>query len=173
MGKNVALYSLALLFGFALSSAVADEHQKAVPEATKNAALERFKQLAGDWVGKEGDGTEVHANYRVTANGTAVMETLFAGTKMEMVTMIYPDGDTVGLTHYCTMGNQPHMKAKVDGNTYAFEFTGGTNMKSENDMHMHGVSYTFVDDDNLRAVWTMFRDGKKIHTGVFDLKRKK
>jgi hypothetical protein len=171
MWKKAALLSLVFTVGFAFSKAVADDHQNA---ASSKGALERFKQLAGEWVGKEdGKGDEVHAIYRVTSNGSAVMETLFPGTNHEMITMIHPDGDSLVLTHYCAIGNQPHMKAKIDGNKYDFDFVSGTNMKSENDMHMHGVSYTFVNDDTLRATWTMYRDGKKVHSAVFEMKRKK
>ena len=37
------------------------------------------------------------------------------------------------------------MKApgKADGNKVAFAFVGATNMKSDKDMHMHNVTFTF------------------------------
>jgi hypothetical protein len=145
----------------------------------KNAALERFKSLAGEWVGKmTEDGKEWHdasAKYTVTSAGSAVVETLGPGSPHEMVTVIHPDGKFLALTHYCAAGNQPHMKAAVNGdsNKFDFEFTSGSNMKSDKDMHMHSVTFTFVDKDTLQTVWTSYNDGKKEGTATFELKRKK
>src|SRR5437879_51499 len=85
---------------------------KKVPN--KNAALEQFKQLAGEWVGKGKHGDMEHEArivYKVTSGGTAVVETIDPGGHHEMVTMIHADGDALLLTHYCMLGNQPQMKA--------------------------------------------------------------
>jgi hypothetical protein len=142
----------------------------------KNARFEQFKQLAGDWVGKEkGKGDmEIQVKYKVTSGGSAVVETLMPGTDHEMVTVIHPDGNDLLLTHYCMLGNQPQMKAtgKGDDNTVAFKFVRATNMKSDKDMHMHDVTFTFVNKDTLRAEWTHFNDGKDAGRVVFELKRK-
>jgi hypothetical protein len=111
----------------------------------------------------------------VTSNGSAVVETIGPGTDHEMVTVIHPDGDELMLTHYCAIGNQPRMKApgKADGNKVAFAFVGATNMKSDKDMHMHNVTFTFVDKDTLKAEWTHYMDGKAAAPTVFEMKRKK
>jgi hypothetical protein len=92
-----------------------------------------------------------------------------------MVTVIHQDGKNLGLTHYCAIGNQPHMKAEVkgDGKKVEFQFTGGTNMESDEDVHMHAVTFTFVDKDTLQTVWTNYQDGKPAGTATFELKRKK
>jgi hypothetical protein len=150
------------------------EHAK---ETGKQARFEQFKQLAGEWMGKEQgkDGFDVRVKYKVTAGGSAVVETLFPGTDHEMVTVIHPDGDDLLLTHYCMLGNQPQMKAsgKGDANKVDFKFTRATNLKSEEDMHMHDVTFTFVNKDTLRSEWTHFKDGKAAGRVVFELKRKK
>jgi hypothetical protein len=144
----------------------------------KPAAFDRFVGLAGEWVGKmdghEG-GKDVTVSYKVTSNGTTVVETMGAGTPHEMVTLIHPDGDDILLTHYCAIGNQPTMKAPgaSDGNKVEFKFLRATNMKSDKDMHMHDVTYTFVDKDTLQADWTNFDNGKAAEHAVFELKRKK
>ncbi|TMQ32751.1 MAG: hypothetical protein E6K70_16845 [Planctomycetota bacterium] len=151
-------------------------HQK---EATKHAGLERFKQLTGDWVGKEvaglEKGQEVRVKYKVTSAGSTVVETLFPDSDHEMLTLIHQDGDDLALTHYCALGNQPHMKTKgkSDGDKVAFKFSGASNLKSDKDMHMHEVTYTFVDKDTLKAEWTHYNDGKPAGTVVFELKRTK
>ncbi len=166
-----------ILASFVVLSAVvllgyADE-KKARPAAEKSPGLEKFKQLAGEWVGKETSGKEsgqeVHVIYKVTSAGSAVVETILPGGEHEMVTVIHQDGDDLALTHYCALGNQPHMKTKgkTDGDKIAFKFASASNLKSEKDMHMHDVTYTFVDPD------TLYDDGKLAGTAVFELKRKK
>ena len=46
-------------------------------------------------------------------------------------------------------------------------------MKSDKDMHMRNVTFTFVDQDTLRTEWTNFENGKEAGKSVFELKRKK
>ncbi len=145
-----------------------------------DAGLERFKQLAGDWVGtiSGGEGKEkqeVRVNYKVTSAGSAVVETITPGSEHEMVTLIHKDGDDLVLTHYCALGNQPRMKAERGGDDkkIAFKFAGATNLKSDKDPHMHEAVFTFVDKDTLKAEWTHYHDGKAAGTAAFELKRKK
>lgn len=150
-------------------------------EAPKPAApsrLDVMKKLAGDWVQVGPDGKtsdQVVATYRVTAAGSAVEETLFAGSPHEMVTVYHMDGDDLVLTHYCVTGNQPHMKAEkqADPKRLVFHCTGGTNMKSENDEHMHQATLVFKDDDHLHSEWQDVKDGKNAFTATFDLARKR
>jgi hypothetical protein len=179
MKVRAVLPIVLLLSAFVVTSTAGEDKKDHQNQSGKNAGLEQFKQLAGEWVGKEiGHGAEqaeVHINYKVTSAGHTVVETIFPGTAHEMVTVIHPDGDDLVLTHYCALGNQPQMKAKPagDGNSIAFKFTGATNMKSDRDMHMHDATYTFVDKDTLKSEWTTYMDGKPGGKVVFDLKRKK
>ncbi len=166
-----------LLSAFALT--VHAEDLKHHPtDMTKNPRFERFKQIAGVWEGKEVEGQpgmDMKVEYRVTSGGSAVVETVNPGTPMEMVTLIHRDGDDMLLTHYSMLGNQPRMKSSgtSDANQFAFKFAGATNLKSPNDMYMHDVTYTLVDDDTLRSEWTHYNDGKPSGRVVFELKRKK
>jgi hypothetical protein len=162
----------------ALSAVVAvasDKHHK--PATNNSPGFERFKQLAGEWVGVS-DKPE-HAGggavFKVTSAGSAVEETMMPGTPYEMINMIHPDGDDIVLTHYCAEGNQPQMKApdKIEGKDVAFQFVRGGNMKSINDSYMHSVTYTFVDKDTLRTKWVNYDHGKPAGTVVFEYKRKK
>ncbi len=136
--------------------------------------LAQFRKLAGEWQGKdpEAGDAEMHVQYQVTGAGSAVVETLFPGTPHEMVTVVHYDKGDLLLTHYCALGNQPRMKAEPaarpagDTGTAAvpksikFVFQDGTNMQSPNDPHMHAVTYTFIDDDHLKAEWVYYKDGK-------------
>jgi hypothetical protein len=144
----------------------------------KNAALERFAQLAGEWTGKGvHDGKELDARvvYKVTSGGSAVVETIDPGGAHEMVSVIHADGNALALTHYCMLGNQPHMRAvpKAGENKVAFEFVKATNLQSDKDACMRNVTFTFVDRDNLRTEWVLYQDGKEAGRAVFNLKRKK
>jgi hypothetical protein len=153
------------------------EHDHGAAHAPVNPQFEALKKLEGTWTGKsshgEGDNDSAVV-YKVTAAGSAVMETLFPGTEHEMVTMYSMDGNDLVLTHYCALGNQPHMKLvkSDDPKTLAFECNGhGGNMK-ESDMHMHSAKMTIVDNDHIKSAWTMSVDKKPGETATFDMTRK-
>jgi hypothetical protein len=180
MKVRVLLSCLALVAAFALAAtALGGDAAKHEKTAKASPGLDQFKQLAGDWVGKMTEDGKAWlpatVKYTVTSAGSAVVETLGPGTQHEMVTVIHQDGKNLGLTHYCGIGNQPRMKAQVkgDSNVFDFEFTGASNMESPNDFHMHSVTYTIVDKDTLKVVWTSFNEGKKVGTSTFEVKRKK
>jgi hypothetical protein len=145
---------------------------------SKASAFEKLKQLVGEWEGTAGSEENVSkatVTYRVTAAGSAVVETLFPGTEHEMVTVYHNDAQDLVLTHYCAAGNQPRMKARRGGapNQLVFEFAGGTNLKAERDMYMHGVTITFVDEDHIQSKWVSYSGGKQAEVNLFDLRRRK
>jgi hypothetical protein len=153
-------------------------HSETKSAPKKSPALEQFAQLAGEWVGKGNHGDmqhDMHVTYKVTSGGSAVVETIAPGTDHEMVTVIHPDGDSLLLTHYCMLGNQPQMRAKpkAGDNKVAFEFVKATNLTSDKDMYMHDVTFTFLDKDTLKTEWTNYNEGKPAGKAVFELKRKK
>ena len=141
---------------------------------TTAARFDSLKALAGEWTMTGGDGS-VAVTYRVTAGGSAVVETLFPGAPHEMVTIYTIDKGELVLTHYCAEGNQPHMKAVKGGDADAvdFKFDGGGNIKSPKDGHMHEASFAFKDADHLKSTWQFYKDGKPGEKAEFDLVRKK
>jgi hypothetical protein len=169
----------AVLSLVALAAAFAAVRAEDKKEADAGARFEQFKQLAGEWVGTaSGHGPEdkeVHVKYKVTAGGSAVVETEFPDTDHEMVTVITQDGADLALTHYCVLGNQPHMKADAKGaaDKIPFQFVSVGNANADKDMFMHDVTYTFVDKDTIKAEWTHCHDGKVQGAVVMELKRKK
>ncbi len=173
--RAASLFAFALMISPLVASA-GEGHHAAAPASS---GFERFKELAGEWVsksGKPGHGMgQMRTVFKVTSGGSAVAETMAVGTNHEMINMIHPDGDDIVLTHYCAIGNQPEMKApdKVEGKDVAFKFVRCGNMKSANDMHMHSVTYTFVDKDTLRTKWTNYDNGKPAGDVVFEYQRKK
>ncbi len=172
----LSLFALATAFTVA---AHAEDKKEPAPAGDGSARFEQFKQLAGDWVGTATghgpDEKQVHVQFKVTAGGSAVVETEFPGTEHEMVTVITQDGADLSLTHYCMLGNQPHMKADAKGATdkVAFQFVSVSNAQADKDMFMHDVTYTFVDKDTLKAEWTHCKDGKVGGAVVIALKRTK
>lgn len=132
------------------------------------ASLDKLKALAGKWTGGE-----LTTEFRPTSNGSAVIETMNPGGKGEMVNLFTASGDAIVMTHYCAMGNQPHMKlASSEGKTLKFEFVDGGNIKTRNDPHMDSVTFT-IDGDKLSEDWSFYADGKVTGHTVFEMTRVK
>ena len=136
--------------------------------------FEALKKLAGDWHVETKEGFKGTARYQVTSGDSAVIETANPGTANEMVTIYTREGDNVAATHYCPIGNQPHLLSKpaTPGNQLHFDFVSGGNMKSVNDEHMHSLTVNFVDDNHVRQEWKSYANGKPTETAVFELTRK-
>ena len=172
-------------FAIKLSALIATLTLAALPAAAtepgqsmdSQAAFEKLKGLAGEWsgtTGEKGKGPEVSVKYQVTANGSAVMETLFPGTPHEMVTVYHLDNGRLVLTHYCALANQPKMAltTKSTANELDFNFIGGANIKPGKDIHMHSLHLRFEGKDALAAEWDLFEHGKKSDSKRFFLGRK-
>jgi hypothetical protein len=174
MKPRTALSLLVIVLLSVPASSGADEKAHSVNARR----LEALKGLAGDWVevGKDGKPTDkVVSSIRVTSGGSTVQETLFPGTDHEMVTMYHLDGADLVLTHYCMLGNQPRLRAEPgpDVNTIVFKFVGATNLKSNNDQHMHQATLTLDGKDHFTAEWGSCKDGKSCHQVRLDLVRKR
>lgn len=69
-----------------------------------------------------------------------------------MVTTYYVDGDDLMMTHYCSLKNQPRMRASMPSEhvkRLAFSFVDATNLSNPAQPHMHGVAFTFQDADHM------------------------
>jgi hypothetical protein len=175
--RSMACLFVSMALATALFPVRADD--KTSPKGSASAA-ERFaalKKLVGEWVeiGKDGKPTEkVFTSFRATAAGTTLLETVFPGGDDEMITMYHLDGDDLILTHYCTFGNQPRMRAEPgsDVNRIAFKFVSATNLKSDNAPHMDHATFTLVDADRFTTEWVGLENGKPCHQMTVDLVRK-
>lgn len=129
--------------------------------------LECVKRMAGSWaeVGPDGRPTErVLAEYRVTAGGQVVVETVFPGTAQEMLTLYYQEGEELMLTHYCLLGAHPRMRARLDAQTeeVVFACAGGANFADcASAHHMHEARFRALGDDRMRVAWTDMDDGRR------------
>jgi hypothetical protein len=128
----------------------------AAPAAPDRPTLETIKKLAGEWVQVGDDGkptSTVISSMRVTAAGSAVVETVMPGTDHEMLTVYHMNGERLELTHYCVKGNQPRMRAQDESTAgrLVFKCYGATNVKSEDDAHMHEAVVQIADDDHIKS----------------------
>jgi hypothetical protein len=137
--------------------------------------LERIGSLEGEWVVLPENGLPPGqtVDYRVLGDGATVVETLFAGTPGEMVTVYHRDGPDLVLTHYCSLGNQPRMVAvpSTDPGKIVFRFAGGANFDPSKDRHMRGLELTFVDEASFKARWTLHEGPEPIESTEFTLVR--
>ncbi len=147
---------------------------------TGNATFEKLKKMAGTWMEADKDGKpteKVFSVVRVTASGSTVIETLYPGDAMEMVSVYHMDHGDVVMTHYCMLGNQPRMKADPSStaNQIRWQFQGGTNLDPAKDAHMHSAVVTFVDDDHIEIEGEAWEGGKPSldHCGKAKIVRKK
>lgn len=139
------------------------------------AQFERLKKLEGNWISVQEDGTQpagVKVRYHVVGGGSALVETLFPAGEQEMVTVFHLDDGALVLTHYCSLGNQPHMRASAATNgEIAFTCDGGTNLDPAIDTHMHELHYRFTDDGHVRETWTLYEKGHPAEVAPFSLVR--
>jgi hypothetical protein len=159
------------------------EYDDELVAASSAPQFEFLKSLEGVWVGTANAGgqmapTEVH--YRVTGGGSAVEEVLFPGTEHEMVSIYHRDGPFLLMTHYCSAGNQPRMRASwTDPPPRAgapmqirFEFLDATNLPDPDVLHMHATKFESDARGGLKTTWTAYLEGEPNHSAVFELRRK-
>jgi hypothetical protein len=166
------------LLSLALLAACSTTKSAVGVENDSKAQLELLSSLAGDWTGTAGVGDEsfpVETSFRVTGHKSTVVETMFKGTEDEMVSMYHLDGTSLLHTHYCAAGNQPRMVALATEahGQISFDFLDATNMKSNDEQHMHSMKIQVKDKDHIEEWWTAWKDGKADHTAHFVLTRKK
>ncbi len=170
MKRLVAISALGVLI---LCAPVRAEDKKDGKAA--EAALDRLKKLAGDWVALDKDGKptdKVISSIKVTSGGSAVQETLFPGQNEEMVTIYHLDGSDLVLTHYCMLHNQPHLKLDPSStdSKFVFKFVNGANINPEKDMHMHNGTLTILDDNHIQSQWEGWANGKPADDHQFSMK---
>ncbi len=164
-GVSRTLYVLMLLFS-SISSHAAD---------APDTSLAPLKFLVGEWKGTDADGKAYKTTYALSSGGTSLSETLTTPDSPPMTTMYYSDGDQLMLTHYCSLNNQPRMRAggvKEGDKSITFTFVDATNLKNPTDVHMHQLSIEVKDHDHFTQTWTLSKAGKDIPK-VFTFERVK
>ena len=165
--------ALSFISLFTAASIAGESMPGAKPEP--NAGFEKMKPLVGNWQGKANDGKPVKISYALVSGGSALVETIQAESEPGMVTVYHPDGDRLMMTHYCSLNNQPRMRADTgpaENGKLVFNFVDATNMPSPDALHMHKLVVTFVDKDHFAQEWT-WKGGEKEGTEVFRMERMK
>ncbi|MCC2640507.1 MAG: uncharacterized protein K0S45_920 [Nitrospira sp.] len=154
-GSLRILSVLVLLFS-SISSQAAD-----IPDTS----LSPLKFLVGDWKGTDAEGKAYTLTYAVSSGGTTLTEILTPPDSPAMTTIYYSDGDHLMLTHYCSLNNQPRMRAggiKDGTKTVAFTFVDATNLKHPTDVHMRQLSLEIKDHDHFTQTWILSKAGKDV-----------
>jgi hypothetical protein len=145
------------------------------PQAKPAGGFEQLKKLVGEWEAKSPKGPPFTTTIRLVSNGTALEETFQNSEDNQMVTLYYPDGNRVAVTHYCSAGNQPRMETAAttaDQKKFDFSFLGITNLSSPQSGHIHHLVISIVDHDHFSEDWTWRENGKEqVHS--FEFMRKK
>jgi hypothetical protein len=150
----------------------------AIPAESQTTAMngfDRLKALTGEWTATASDGKPFTTTLRLVSNNTALEETFQNSQDNQMVTLYTADGNRVALTHYCSIGNQPHMETPAvspDANEFAFAFVSATNLATSDNMHMHQMTLKIEDGDHFSETWTMRMNGKD-QMETFHFTRKK
>jgi len=170
--RTLALAAAVALAALVSSAMVADEMKP--PAAPVNATFQRMKSLVGDWKGTTREGKPVSVSYSLVSDGSALMERLKPtgpnGETEEMISMYAPDGDGVMMTHYCSMHNQPRMRAAAAASgPLAFAYVDATNLASPDSPHMDHVTLT-IGADRMSQEWT-YKSGAGSQSDVFTYTR--
>jgi hypothetical protein len=177
-----ALAALALsTFSFAADKSKTNDAKPASPQAVvydAESAFDFLKSMSGEWE-RSGDdhnhgGKSQTVSIRPTAAGSAVMETIFAGEPMEMISVYHMDGDNLLLTHYCALQNAPIMKFEKSDKPgeIKFVFQGGTNFDPATDTHVHEGVMQIKDANTLDSSFVGYSGGKPGERPHGTLKRK-
>ena len=154
-----------------MGTTIAQRTQKSGSEA----AFEQLSSLVGEWKSTH-NGAEITLTYKLTADGSALMEEFRPANQPVMVTMFSVDGDHLVATHYCSAGNQPQMAtgpiSAARENVVSFSLVRITGMKTPGDWHNTGLEVRLEDRDHFTQNWTWMDHGKS-GTTVFHFTRTK
>jgi hypothetical protein len=178
MKKSIMFTVVILLaLGFGPLASYSGEYQMGAP-ITHSKDFEKMKDLVGVWEGKSdmGKGMEqLKVTYELTSAGNAIVERFGVGTPHEMVTVYHDYKGTLAMTHYCSLGNQPHMELNNPGGANLVfilsEKTPG--LASLNETHMHALTIAVDGKDSITHTWTLYDKVAKKNDVVVKLARTK
>ena len=163
--KKTLLFIVVILSAFAFGpSAFAGEKMGAPVAHSKD--FDRMKGLVGVWEGKADMGKGVEqfkVTYELTSAGNAIVEKFAAGQPHEMVTIYHDYNGKLVLTHYCSLGNQPHMELTTSGDgAMLFALSEkAPNLVSLQETHMHAHGIVIDGKNSMTQTWTLYDKGAK------------
>jgi len=129
-------------------------HATAAPPADPAGAFEAFQGFQGRWAIHSGGKTlPFEMTYDIGSKGSIVTEQF--GKELSVV---YRDGPSLLLTHFCNAGNQPRLRLKESSSPGSFEFEmfDITNLSpTSTEAHVQRILYRRIDDKHLELeiVW--------------------
>ena len=166
MKKSILVLMAGLLVlsaGIARANDANKEECKLPPPYVGSAEFEKMKSLAGTWEGPNPMSPDGKSKvvYEVTSNGSAVLERFGPGTPFEMVSVYHDEKGKLAMTHYCAIGNQPHlMLQSASGDQIKLVFAKNNVINPKKEDHMHSLTLTFVGHDELKQEWSGYRNHK-------------
>jgi hypothetical protein len=177
--KKIMLITMLVLAVSAIgpSATPAGEHQMG-PPLVHSRDFDRMKELVGIWEGTAdtGQGIEqLRVTYELTSAGNAIVERFAAGKPHEMVTVYHDFNGKLTMTHYCSLGNQPHMELTNPGeSTLKFVLSEKSpGIVSPNEMHMHALTIAVDGKDSITETWLLYDKGTKKNDVAVKLARSK
>lgn len=123
--------------------------------------LAQMTSMNGRWQGEASEGPKQFTEFSVSSGGSVVREIMMPGEPYEMTNMYSLDGNSLVMTHYCAIGNQPHMRAisATDGRL-VFRSDGVGDLKTPDDQYMGEMTMVIVDENHVEQHWTSFKNGE-------------
>jgi hypothetical protein len=177
--KKILLFTILIILVLALNPLAAYSGEyKMSPPVTHSKDFDKIKELVGVWEGKAdmGKGMEqIKVTYELTSAGNAIVERFAAGKPHEMVTVYHDYNGQLTMTHYCSLGNQPHMELRNPGeNNMTFVLSEKSpGLVSLNETHMHALTIAIDGKDSITHTWTLYDNGAKKSDVVVKLARTK
>lgn len=133
--------------------------------AGDNPSFLGLQNLVGTWkiVKPQSEWEEkFRLTYRFISKDSALVEVYGDPQRQTTETIYHANGNTLMATHYCARGNQPRLKAieSSDAKIVAFDFMDVTNLVHNNDPHMVGMRFIFIDKDHFEKEETYHVNGK-------------
>jgi hypothetical protein len=177
--KNLLSFTIVIFLGLAIAPFSTFPGEKQMGAAiTHTRDFEKMKELVGVWEGTAdmGKGIEMlKVTYELTSAGNAILEKFAVGQPHEMVTVYYDSGGKLTMTHYCSLGNRPHMELMKSGES-AMEFVlseKNHGLSVLNETHMHALKIAFDGKDRITQTWTLYDQGEKKSDVMIKLARAK
>ncbi len=141
-------------------------------ERDSRQTFEALKALQGRWRSDIGS-NPITVAFRLTANGSALVETWTMAPGRESMTIYTLDGEKLVATHYCPQGNAPslHHTHTDDEAAHHFLFVDGLNVNAPGRSHVHAFSLNVVDTDTLERNETYIPNGAGYEVGTHGVDR--
>lgn len=168
MIKQALLLSIVALVALPSCQTAKTKHAACadMPPYHGSAAFERMKSLVGKWSAESPMMGKMNTEFRLIAGDSVIEERFAEGTPMEMLSVYHDVNGKLMMTHYCALRNQPRMaltKSTADSLTFDLVPTPGLNAAKEK--HMHGATYTFIDQNHFKLEGVGWENGKSAPCG--------